>query len=150
MTMQDARTNLVVGNELRCFDDGFTDSDGGVITSVTADTVAWITFNGDDREDTIAAIFQGVEQKLCEIVARPICGCPEHVGIDTGECDCTPECIRGEARHLDFTSREALIEYLSWADQNGCYTDEDATLEFGKPHTLEILQGAYRGVWDLE
>jgi hypothetical protein len=43
--------------------------------------------------------------------------------------------------HID--DREALIAWLVRNDPNGCYTDEDATAEFGRPHPLSILRDCY-------
>lgn len=36
--------------------------------------------------------------------------------------------------------RRALISCLMSMDRNGCYSDEDATCEFGRPWTLEELE----------
>jgi hypothetical protein len=45
---------------------------------------------------------------------------------------------------VDDNDRESLIRWLVWNDPNGCYTDEDAIAEWGKPHDLETLQTCHR------
>ena len=41
------------------------------------------------------------------------------------------------------TDRASLIEWLMWNDPNGCYSDEDNELEFGRIATTEELQQIY-------
>lgn len=43
----------------------------------------------------------------------------------------------------DIDSRESLIRWLVWNDPNGCYTDEDAMLEWGRAHSLSTLRELY-------
>jgi hypothetical protein len=59
------------------------------------------------------------------------------------ECVCIPECIRGEARHLDFASRDALVAWLVENDPQGAHSDEDALREVGRVHTLESAQESF-------
>lgn len=148
---------IVPGNYIDCADELFDDRDSGVITRVWADEagttfVTWVTEDGEDREDTLAGLVKTVEDRLAEVVVRPVCGCPDHSNgaVEASECFCSPECARGEARHLDFTSREAMVAWLVENDHNGCHSDEEATEESGEPHTLESALACYRGVMDLE
>jgi hypothetical protein len=114
------------------------------------------TFNGDGQEPDEDAPVEVVGAWILNQIATyrplPVCPCPDHSNgaVEATECVCTPECVRGEARQLDFSSREAMIAWLVENDHNGCYTDEDAILEWGEPHTLTILLDAYRGVMNLE
>lgn len=53
--------------------------------------------------------------------------------------------LRGDAlqTELNSWSRQELIEWLSWNDSNGVYTDEDSMREFnnilGKKEAIEII-----------
>jgi hypothetical protein len=40
---------------------------------------------------------------------------------------------------MTYEERQKLIEALMTEDPNGCYSDEDAKLEFGMPHADWVL-----------
>lgn len=44
------------------------------------------------------------------------------------------------------TERAALIAWLSQTDPNGCYSDEDMIVEFGRPATTEELLENYNSI----
>jgi len=47
------------------------------------------------------------------------------------------EFTRSEVEAMD---RQDCIDWLEFNDRNGCYSDDDATREFGEPHDLETLR----------
>lgn len=50
-----------------------------------------------------------------------------------------------EIRQFARIARRAdLIEFACRVDRNGCFTDEQATLEFGRPHTIAMLRDIVR------
>lgn len=50
-----------------------------------------------------------------------------------------------EIRHFARVARRVdLIAFACRVDRNGCFTDEQATLEFGRPHTIEMLREIVR------
>lgn len=50
-----------------------------------------------------------------------------------------------EIRHFARVARRAdLIVFACRVDRNGCFTDEQARLEFGRPHTIAMLRDIVR------
>lgn len=50
-----------------------------------------------------------------------------------------------EIRHFARVARRAdLIVFAVRVDRNGCFTDEQARLEFGRPHTIAMLREIVR------
>jgi hypothetical protein len=154
----DTLATLVVGNYLSDDDTTPEDTDSGVITAIDQDEdgvvlVRWLTSYGGRREDSLAGVLHCLERNLLRVVVRPICDCPCcHAPADAlvsadpdlaSECVCIPECIRGEARHLDFASRDALVAWLVENDPQGAHSDEDALREVGRVHTLESAQESF-------
>jgi hypothetical protein len=84
--------------------------------------------------------------------ALPVCDCPchSHGLVESSECFCIPECVRGEARALDFLDRDAMVAWLVENDRGGAHADEDAMAELGRVHTLGSAIRCYVGVMDLD
>ena len=53
----------------------------------------------------------------------------------------SPEALRAFA---DTASRKDIIAYCVWNDPNGCWTDKDCKLEFGRPSETETLRAIVR------
>lgn len=82
----------------------------------------------------------------------PLCDCHCHASKDAlvsadeglaGECFCTAECIRSEARWLDFDSRDELVAWLVEHDRNGCHADDECMEELGRIHDLASARESY-------
>lgn len=126
--------------------------DGDIYLSFWENDGLDLFLNGPDEDASPEVVGSWILDQIAVYKAPPLCGCPDHTAnaVESDECICLPECIRFEARTLDFNSRRDLIEWLSWNDANGCYSDADATAEFGAPHSLEMLQEIYRGLFEQE